>query len=135
MIEEEIEPIEKKKSRKNKRSNNPDYDSKKALALRGLRKKIGLSMAQVAEKVGCSVSTINLLEQGRMDIPRKSEIFDRILELYGTNRKRFSDTAARWKHELTDMEYIGQRLPKLKAADIQFIKQYIESRLQFKSVE
>lgn len=124
-------PEKKKKHRKKRRSDYPDYTSKKALALRGLREGLDLSMAKVAKKVGCSVSTINLLEQGRMDIPKKSEIFDRILALYGTNRKRFSDTSARWVNEMTDEDYIEQSLPKLKTADIQFIKQYIESKLKF----
>lgn len=123
----------KKKHRNKKRSDYPDYTSKKALALRGLRQELDLSMAKVAEKVGCSTSMINFLEQGRMDIPKKSEVFDRILALYGTNRKRFSDTAARWENEITDEDYIKQSLPKLKVADIQFIKQYVESRLQFRS--
>lgn len=133
MSEEKIEPIKKKKMRNKKRSDYPDFDSKKALALRGLRTKTGLSMAQVAEKVGCSTSMINFLEQGRMDIPKKSKIFDSILELYGTNRKRFSETAGRWKKEITDRDYIALSLPKLKDADIQFIRQYIETKLKFKT--
>ncbi len=133
MSEEQIQQVKKKKIRKKRRSDYPDFDSKKALALRGLRNKTGLSMAQVAEKVGCSTSTINFLEQGRMDIPKKSETFDRILELYGTNRKRFSETAGRWEKEITDRDYIAMSLPKLKDHDIQFIRQYIETKLKWKN--
>lgn len=132
MSSEELEPVKKKKFRKKKRSDHPDFGSPKALALRGLRKKTGLSMSQVAEKVGCSTSMVNFLEQGRMNIPKKSEIFDRMLELYGTNRKRFSDTAARWRVEITDRDYIAMSLPKLKDQDIQFVRQYIEAKLKFK---
>lgn len=123
----------KKKFRNKKRSDFPDFGSNKAMALRGLRKKMDLSMAQVAEKVGCSTSMINFLEQGRMDIPKKSEIFDKILELYGTNRKRFSETASRWQNEITDEDFIKASLPKLKEADLQFLKQYIEAKLKFSS--
>jgi len=132
-MNEENNIEKKKKNRKRRRSDFADFATNKPAALRGLRKKAALSMAEVAEKAGCSVSMVNFLEQGRMNIPRKSEIFDRILELYGTNRKRFSDTAARWEVEITDRDYIKNSLPKLKDVDVQFIKQYIETKLKWKA--
>lgn len=85
-----------------------------------------------AKAAGCSTAMISHLKQGRMDIPKKSEVFDKILEVYGTNRKRFSKIANRWEEQFTDEDFILRSLPKLKRLDIDFLRQYIEAKLKFK---
>ncbi|MBX2995391.1 MAG: helix-turn-helix domain-containing protein [Bdellovibrionaceae bacterium] len=103
--------------------------TKEARTLKHLRRELGLSMREVAEKMGCSDSLISQIEQGRMDLPRGS-FLDRIIKLYGvSNRKRFSEKCIRYGEKFTPQELIVEALPKLNEQELSFILNYIETSM------
>lgn len=103
--------------------------TKEARTLKHLRRELGLSMREVAEKMGCSDSLISQIEQGRMDLPRGS-FLDRLIKLYGvSNRKRFSEKCIRYGEKLSPRELIVEALPKLNEQELSFILNYIETSM------
>lgn len=50
-------------------------------SLRSKRRSAGLSQAEVAERAGCSVNYVALLERGYM--PRYSDVLPRLLDVLG----------------------------------------------------
>lgn len=103
--------------------------TKEARTLRHLRRELGLSMRQVADKMGCSDSLISQIENGRMNLPRGS-FLDKIIKLYGiSNRKRFSEKCIRYGEKFTPQELITEALPKLNEQELSFILNYIETSM------
>lgn len=129
---DESESPEKKKKLKKALPKGRSYDirlSKEARALKLLRRETGLSMRQVAEKMGCSDSYISQLENSRCEIP-KGKFLDKLINLYGLkNRKRFSERCIRYAEKLTPQEAIVEALSKLNEHELTFIVNYIESSL------
>lgn len=103
--------------------------TKEARTLRHLRRELGLSMREVADKMGCSDSLISQIENGRMNLPR-GNFLDKIIKLYGvSNRKRFSEKCIRYGEKLSPQELIVEALPKLNEQELSFILNYIETSM------
>jgi len=134
--------VEDEKLRKPKRKRSlpksRSYDvklTKEARTLRHLRRELGMSMREVAEKMGCSDSLISQIEQGRMDLP-KGNFLDRIIKLYGVkNRKRFSEKCIRYGEKFTPQELISEALPKLNKQELSFILNYIETSMSTRRLQ
>lgn len=103
--------------------------TKEARTLKHLRRELGLSMQEVANKMGCSDSLISQIENGRMNLPR-GDFLDKLIKLYGvSNRKRFSEKCIRYGEKFTPQELITQALPKLNEQELSFILNYIETSM------
>lgn len=129
---EESQLADKKKRFKKALPKGRSYDiklSKEARALKLLRRESGLTMRQVADKMGCSDSYISQLENSRCEIP-KGKFLDKLIDLYGLkNRKRFSERCIRYAEKLTPQEAIVEALSKLNEHELTFIVNYIETSL------
>jgi len=108
MNDEDLKEETKPRGRLKRRSDFANFSSNKAMALRGLRKKKDLSMAQVAEAVGCSTALVSHLEQGRMDIPKKSVVFDKMLDHYTIEKdlRKWCPTPELKRHLLREFEVL-----------------------------
>ncbi len=103
--------------------------TKEARTLKHLRRELGLSMRQVADKMGCSDSLLSQIENGRMGLPR-GDFLDKLIKLYGVkNRKRFSEKCIRYGEKFTPQELIVEALPKLNEQELSFILSYIETSM------
>lgn len=123
---------DKSKTVKKSPPKSRSYDvklTKEARTLKHLRRELGLSMRQVADKMGCSDSLLSQIENGRMSLPR-GDFLDKLIKLYGiSNRKRFSEKCIRYGEKLSPRELIVEALPKLNEQELSFILNYIETSM------
>lgn len=66
-----------------------------AVALREIRKKVGVSIREVCRRLGKSESFLRQIETGRNDFPKK-DVLEKLLEMYGTTYKMF-------RHKVTEV--------------------------------
>lgn len=132
---EENKPKKPKVRRSLPKSRSYDIHlTKEARTLKHLRREVGLSMRQVADKMGCSDSLLSQIENGRMSLPR-GDFLDKLIKIYGVkNRKRFSEKCIRYGEKFTPQELILQALPKLNEQELNFIINYIETAMSSRRV-
>lgn len=117
---------ETKKSRQG-RSAKKVY-SPESQVLKKLRADKNLSMREIADIAGCSDTFISFLENGRAEIP-KTEVFDKILKVYGISRRAFDERVRRYEHEEGDEEFIIKAFAILKPDQKNLIKSLIKQYL------
>jgi transcriptional regulator with XRE-family HTH domain len=83
-----------------------------ALVLKRLRLGNGLSLHQVASRIGKSHSTIAHIENGRMGAPR-GESLEAMLEVYGVSLRTFQNYVASYKGKRTTKDEIIELLDRL----------------------
>lgn len=118
---------ETKKSRQG-RSAKKVY-SPKGQVLKKLRNERDLSMKQVADFVGCSDTFISFLENGRAEIP-KTEVFGKILKVYGISQRAFDERVRRHEREEGDDEFIVKAFKILTLEQKHLIKTLIKQYLE-----
>ncbi len=102
--------------------------SDEARVLKELRISCGFSMREAGYQIGKSDSYISHLENGRMDIPEKKQLY-RLLNIYNCTHKGFFEKVRLYKEKTPKVDILSNLIKKLDESKVNILIDLTESFL------